>query len=106
MRKTILLYLVVLLFLWTAQLDAAPTTVTQAENIVTGWLKVDMQPLGMALGQQVVNVETFSDANERPIYYAVYLEPSGFVIVPAAISFTWRPHALRPAGFSACPSRT
>jgi hypothetical protein len=37
----------------------------------------------MALGQQVVNVKTFSDANEQPIYYVVYLEPSGFVIVPA-----------------------
>jgi len=81
--KKILLSLVVLLVLCVVQLDAAPTTVTQAENVVRGWLKADVQPLGMALGWQITNIETFSDANEQPIYYVVYLEPTGFVIVPA-----------------------
>ena len=64
-------------------MDAASTTVTQAENVVRGWLKTDVQPLGVYLGQHVTNIDTFSDANEQPIYYVVYLQPSGFVIVPA-----------------------
>jgi len=83
MKKTIFLNLLILLLLWPPQLKAAPTTAIQAEKAVRGWLKVDMQPLGMSLGQQVMNVETFSDTNGQPIYYVVYLWPSGFVIVPA-----------------------
>lgn len=50
---------------------------------VTGWLKTDPQPLGMALGRRVSNVESFMDDGGGPAYYVVYLQPSGFVIVSA-----------------------
>lgn len=62
---------------------AKPTTAYQAEKVVRGWLKADAQPLGTALGQQVRNVVGFTDDAGEPIYYIVYLDPSGFVIVPA-----------------------
>jgi hypothetical protein len=57
--------------------------VSRAENVVAGWLKADARPLGTALGQEVGNVETFTDETGMPIYYIVYLRPSGFVIVAA-----------------------
>ena len=60
----------------------APTTADQAMNAVTGWLKADQSPLQTTLGQQVKNVRRFGDANQT-LYYVVYLNPEGFVIVAA-----------------------
>jgi len=64
-----------------SSLWARPTTEHEAGMVVTGWLKIDSQPLGMALGQHVMKVESFSDDYGEPIYYIVFLQPSGFVIV-------------------------
>jgi sugar lactone lactonase YvrE len=61
-----------------AQVDAKT-----AASAVMGWLQVDRTPLGGPLGGKVSGVETFKDDNGVPMYYAVYLEPSGFVIVSA-----------------------
>ena len=55
----------------------------QAKKVVAGWLKVDVQPLGMIFGQEVMKSETFLGDNGQPIYYVLYLQPSGFVVVPA-----------------------
>ena len=62
---------------------AAPMNRQHAEKVVRGWLKADAQPLRAILGQEVVNIETFSDIDGQAIYHVVYLQPSGFVIVPA-----------------------
>jgi len=70
--------------LWCAAgVTAAPTTATQAQNAVTGWLKVSRTPLGTALGGQIARVDTFTAEAGEPVYYVLYLEPSGFVVVPA-----------------------
>jgi len=66
-----------------SSLSALPTTAQEAEMVVTGWLKVDSQPLGTNISRDVTGVETFTDDYGEPIYYIVYLEPSGFVIVSA-----------------------
>ena len=60
-----------------------PTTADEAGMVVAGWLKVNARPLGMALGGGVINVETFTDDNNQPAYYVVYLERGGFVVVSA-----------------------
>jgi hypothetical protein len=62
---------------------AAPTTSQQAEKAVRGWLKGNPKPLDTALGEGVLRTETFSDPNGEAAYHVVYLDPSGFVIVPA-----------------------
>lgn len=82
-KKVFLTIILVLLQFCCGSLWAEPTTAYQAEKVVAGWLKADAQPLGMALGQQISRVETFTDDYGEPIYYVVYLQPSGFVIVPA-----------------------
>jgi hypothetical protein len=79
----IILTLLALLFLCPANLWAKPVSVGQAKKAVRGWLKINSEPLGTALGTQVSKVDTFADGESEPIYYAIYLEPSGFVIVPA-----------------------
>jgi hypothetical protein len=48
-----------------------------------GWLTVDRTPVGETLGATVRRVETFNDQSGKPVYYVVYLDPSGFVIVAA-----------------------
>jgi hypothetical protein len=73
----------VLLTLPRERVWARPTTAQQAQIAVTSWLRADPQPLGAALGQQVSKVETFTNHDGEPVYYIVYVEPSGFVIVPA-----------------------
>ncbi|MHC4573360.1 MAG: C10 family peptidase [Planctomycetota bacterium] len=79
----IVLAFLVLLLSVPADLLAKPLGAVQAQKAVRGWLKVSPKPLGAALGKQVGKVETFTDDEGEPAYYVVYLEPSGFVIVPA-----------------------
>jgi hypothetical protein len=64
------------------KLFASPTTARQAELVVTGWLKVNSQPFDTTPERHVSNTETFTNNSGEPIYTVVYLEPSGFVIVP------------------------
>ncbi len=62
---------------------AASTIPSDAREVVTGWLRTDTDPLGARLGQAVDHVETFTDETNQPLYYVVYLQPQGFVIVSA-----------------------
>ncbi|MBN1392949.1 MAG: C10 family peptidase [Sedimentisphaerales bacterium] len=55
----------------------------EAKRAVRGWLKVDPMPLRAQLGNQVKQADVFTDDDGEPIYYVIYLKPSGFVIVPA-----------------------
>jgi len=82
-KKILFTIILILLQLCGSTLWARPTTANEAEKAVTGWLKADAQPLNATLGLQVVSVETFTNDIGEPIYYIVYLQPSGFVIVPA-----------------------
>jgi hypothetical protein len=79
----ILTVLLVVLQLCSDDILARPTTRQEAEKAVIGWLKVNPRPLGAALGQQVKKIETYTDDWGNPLYYIVYLQPNGFVIVPA-----------------------
>jgi len=78
----ILVFLALGLF-FPAELWAKPVNVGQVKKAVRGWLKAESEPMGTVLGRDVGKVETFSDEGGEAIYYVVYLEPSGFVIVPA-----------------------
>ena len=50
--------------------------------MVSGWLKASPSSRsGTALGRQVTKIETYTDDKGNPIYYIVYLQPNGFVIV-------------------------
>ena len=62
---------------------AAPVSSKQAAAVVTGWLSTDPAPLGETLGGSVQRVDKFNDQAGNAVYYVVYLEPSGFVIVAA-----------------------
>ena len=72
-----------LLFLHSTGLWARPVSTQQAEKAVRSWLKLTPNPLGTPLGRQVEEVDIFSDDEDNPIYYVIYLQPSGFVIVSA-----------------------
>lgn len=62
---------------------ALPTTSYDAEMVVKGWLKICPRPLETPIGRLILSVETFNGDRGEPIYYVVYLQPSGFVIVSA-----------------------
>lgn len=84
MTRTILVVASVLsMFLSPGSLWAAPTTAEDAQMAVTGWLMLDPQPFGLPSNSHVSHVETFTDGIDTPLYYVVYLNPSGFVVVSA-----------------------
>ncbi len=72
-----------MLALYPAELAARPVGVGRAASVVKGWLRADARPLGAMLGTRIERIETFSGDDAQPMYYVVYLQPSGFVIVPA-----------------------
>ena len=80
-RKVFIAFLAVLLLY--SGISARPTTEYEAEMVVSGWLKSNPQPLGAALSWRIRDVETFTGWDDRPAYYIVNLEPSGYVIVSA-----------------------
>lgn len=82
-HKSIVLLAVLAVLQLCSSLWARPTTADEAEKIVGGWLKVDPQPLGTPAARQVGDVETFTNDDGEPVYYIVYLQPAGFVIVSA-----------------------
>lgn len=63
--------------------SGVPMGTNEAARAVQGWLKADAHPLGELMGARVQRVETFQDAAGEPLYHVVYLQPSGFAIVPA-----------------------
>jgi hypothetical protein len=71
------------LFLCSNVLFAKPVDVKDAQKAVKGWLKLDSNPLGVNLGEQVLKTDVFADAYGEPLYYIVYLESGGFAIVSA-----------------------
>ena len=77
------LCLLVSLFFPASAAFADPTTPKQAEELVRAWLRLDAQPLRAVMGRAVKELQTFKDGRHGAAYYVVYLEPSGFVIVPA-----------------------
>ena len=79
----VILFLLASLFFGLENLYAKPVTKTQAQKAITGWLKRDQYPLKTPLGKHVRNIDVFTDDKGQPTYYIVYLEPSGFAIVPA-----------------------
>jgi hypothetical protein len=85
MKRAGIILASVMLFLqlWSTGVWARPTTPDQAKRVVAGWLSADAQPLGTALGPQVNKADTFTNNKGKPIYHIVYLQPAGFVIVPA-----------------------
>jgi len=71
------------LLLFVGSLFADPTTSEQAERIVSTFLQVDESPLELELAGQIDRVEEFRDGTNTPVYYVVYMKPSGFMIVSA-----------------------
>ncbi|MDR0647845.1 MAG: C10 family peptidase, partial [Synergistaceae bacterium] len=66
---------------------AVPTTPAQAENVVRGWLIYDSSPFGKLAGE-FSKVESYGESGKtsnpsEALYYAVHLDPSGIVLLPA-----------------------
>ncbi|MHC4212474.1 MAG: C10 family peptidase [Planctomycetota bacterium] len=85
MRRNSLLFIVisVLLFIFSGTLVAKPMDVHQAGKAVSGWLRRDSLPLGAAIGQNILSIDSFEDDDGQVLYHVVNLEPTGFVIIAA-----------------------
>jgi hypothetical protein len=81
--RSLFFCLLALLFLCSGNLQAKPMGPTDAEKLVRGWLKYNSAPLGAQVGAHIKETEVYTDAIGEAMYYVVYLQPEGFVIVPA-----------------------
>jgi hypothetical protein len=82
--KKPLLSVFIILFVVSGFAVGTPTASRRAEKAVKGWLiRTKARPLGTPLGQMITRVDSFTDGKGEVIYHIVYLQPSGFVIVPA-----------------------
>ena len=73
--------LVLFFLFFTTTLSAGPVSRQKAQKLIIGWLKADSKALGTSFGKTIKNTVTFNDENGEPLYYVIYLEPSGFAIV-------------------------
>jgi hypothetical protein len=62
---------------------SATKTSADAASAVKGWLKLCNTPLSSKIGSEIGEVVQFNDPSGIPLYYAVQMKPSGFVIVSA-----------------------
>ena len=84
MRSKIIIFIICSVLLqFCDHVFSSPATEDIAAKVVTGLLKSDSRPLETRLGRQVDYVETYDDNDGNSLYFVVYLQPSGFVIVPA-----------------------
>lgn len=81
--KPVIVVFLVFLQLFCGSLWARPKTGEQAKKVVRGWLKASTRPLSTSVGRKIGDVEMFADKDGGASYYVVYLEPAGFVVVPA-----------------------
>jgi hypothetical protein len=58
-----------------------PISQEQAELAVIGWLQSDSVPMGETVGNQIAWTDAYVDQDDVAVYYIVYLDPSGYVIV-------------------------
>jgi hypothetical protein len=77
------LFVLILLLASLPTVSGDPVSEDQAKAAVRGWLRADRTPLQTTVGQKVKRVEAFHDAKGTALYYVVYLDPEGFVIVAA-----------------------
>lgn len=55
----------------------------QAEQAAVKWLSVQHRPMEVAPGNQIHHIDTVCDCHEKPLYYVIILEPSGFLVLSA-----------------------
>ncbi len=79
-RLRCLLAALLLALLTLSSCRAAPISAAQARLVVQHWLALDATPLDTALSPRLAGVTPYGDA-ASPLYYAVTLSPSGFVLV-------------------------
>ena len=73
---------VFLLFLSFAVLYARPVTPDEVRTVVSNWLSYNPHPLSESfMGTDIDKITTYKDDEEKPLYYIVDLQPSGYVIV-------------------------
>lgn len=77
----IILCVSILSFFNLSSSEAKTVSAPDVMNVVRGWLKMDPKPLGTSLGKEIARVESFTDEHGQVLYYVVYLDPKGFVII-------------------------
>lgn len=60
---------------------SAPVTEKQVQQVVSNWLSREKAPLGAAINKTLREITPYTDADGNVVYFIVFLEPKGIVIV-------------------------
>ncbi len=66
-----------------SEVAALPAGKNSAEEVARGWLARHRRPFNTDSRRLCDEIETYNGTDGEALYYVVYLEPSGFVVVPA-----------------------
>jgi len=77
----IVVALLLVMALLSRTLWAEPVSSEQARRVTQGWLRLNPRPLGVQLGRLCERLQIFSDNQGQPLYYVLYLQGGGFVVV-------------------------
>ena len=80
--KTALLFFISICLLFQSLVIARPVRDNQARKAAEGWLRRDSKPFQKAMGK-ADRVQTCLDDSGQVIFYVVYLQPEGFVVISA-----------------------
>jgi predicted outer membrane repeat protein len=84
MRSTTVFFKAIhVMLLLAGSLFAVSKNHQEVEMVVTGWLRANPRPLGVALKERFSRIETIRGERDGVIGYIVHLQPSGFVVVAA-----------------------
>ncbi len=61
----------------------APADAASACKAVRGWLRHEARLLSVPAGAGIARIDTYTDERGEPAYHVAYLDPAGFVVVPA-----------------------
>ncbi len=78
---SLILSLVIAIIILPAVSKAKPVSKKQAERVVLNWLAKNHEPLKMSLKPKLKDILPFINDSREILYYIIYLEPDGFVIV-------------------------
>ncbi len=72
-----------LALLYPADMHAKPVNADQAALVAKGFTERAKKPFGAAIGNKVARTETYFSPSGEPLYHVVFMDSSGFIIVPA-----------------------
>ncbi len=66
-----------------SEINAGFVDAFQAKNMIQGWLKLESQPLGARMSEDIESTDAYYGNDGEILFYVINLSPQGFIVAPA-----------------------